>query len=263
MKFLATIILAFISSVLLFGQEQQEYSIPLSSPGERGTLDVSLHNGGITVEGYQGNEVKVIVTTIAEEGHEEAGRDGLRRVRKTASDLEIREHGNVVDISGGHSQQVNLKVQVPVNFNLSIGTHHNGTVVVSGVKGSHEINAHHGGITATQIGGSLIADTHHGGIKVTFTEVDAGSPMAFSTYHGDVDITLPASTGFNAKVKSTRGDIYTDFDVDLTVQAAEEKTKDDGTRAIKLSGWMVGAVGSGGEEYMFTTYHGDILMRKS
>ena len=263
MKIFTAICFILMFSNLIKGQDIQEYTVPLSDPSKKGTLEVSLHNGSVTVEGYAGSEVKVTVMAITEEDQETEVREGLRKVQKTASDLEIREHDNVVDIAGGHSHQINLKIQVPTNFDLSIGTHHNGPVMVSNIKGTLEVNAHHGGITAEKIAGSLVADTHHGTIKASFTQVDPGSPMAFSTYHGDVDITLPSNANFNAKVKSTKGDIFTDFDIDLSVQPAEEKTRSDGSKAIKLSGWMVGQIGSGGEEYMFTTYHGDILMRKS
>ncbi len=193
----------------------------------------------------------------------ESDREGLRRIANSAMDVEISEEDNVVEIDGGHSGRSDFVIQVPSSFNLEISTHHNGEVEVSNVTGEIEVDCHHGGISFRDIGGSVVADTHHGGITANFLSVDGDKPMAFSTYHGDVDITFPAGTSFNAKVKSVRGDIYTDFDVDMQLQQPQDKTTDSGRREIKIGGWMYGQVGTGGQEYMFNTYHGDVIMRKS
>ena len=42
----------------------------------------------------------------------------------------------------------------------------------------------------------------------------------------------------------------------------EEKKKGD-KKEIKMTGWTYGSIGQGGEEFMFDTYHGDIILRKS
>ena len=86
--------------------------------------------------------------------------------------------------------------------------------------------------------------------------------MAFSTYHGDVDITFPPSITGDVKMKSSKGEIFTDFDISLKKPEMEKNTKKNGAKEIKLSGWTRGTIGSGGPELMFTTYHGDIVIRK-
>ena len=43
----------------------------------------------------------------------------------------------------------------------------------------------------------------------------------------------------------------------------EKKTGNNGAKEIKLSGWTRGSIGSGGPELMFTTYHGDVVIRKN
>jgi hypothetical protein len=39
--------------------------------------------------------------------------------------------------------------------------------------------------------------------------------MAFTSMNGEVDVTLPASLKANLKLRSDRGDVFTDFDLQL------------------------------------------------
>ena len=40
--------------------------------------------------------------------------------------------------------------------------------------------------------------------------------MAFTSLNGIVDVTLPASVKANVKLRSDQGDVFTDFDIQLT-----------------------------------------------
>ena len=245
--------------------QKEEFVIPLTDPGKPGTLEVGLHHGGLKVMGYDGKEVRVTMEIIkAEDKGKESGEEksGLRRINNSSVDVQIEEYDNTVQISGDHSKQTNFLIQVPQKFDLNISTHHDGDVTVENVAGNMAVDCHFGKMSLNNIGGSLIADTHHGEIEVIFSSVDATKPMAFSTYHGDVDVTFPSSANFDAKVKTTKGEIYTDFDIDMKMMKSEEKKDEDGRRKIKIGGWMYGQVGSGGEEIMFNTYHGDVIIRR-
>lgn len=255
--------LVAFSGQLLFAQEQytKEISVPLSNPNAPGKLKVDLYNGGITVEGHSGKEVLVTMKTFASEDDGKRNKDGLRRIPNTGVEFEILEEENTVEIDGNHRGRTDFVVKVPRNFSLSIGTHHNGDVIVRNVSGEIEVDAHHGGMVLENVGGSVVADTHHGEIKVSFSSIKAGTPMAFSTYHGDVDITFPSSINASAKMKSDRGDIYADFDL-KTSTPEPVQTTDGKQKKIEISSWIYANLGSGGPEYMFTTHHGDIILRK-
>ena len=265
MKYL--IFLIIVSSLTIVSAQsvhEETFNVPLSDPNKPGKLEVSIHNGGITIEAYSGKEVVIQMKAVEPEDKEEAStREGLKRISGSALDVEISEEDNEVEIDGGNSGRTDFAVKVPVNFTLRISTHHNGDIKVKGVKGEMELDAHHGAIYMEDVAGSAIADTHHGEIKGNFTSITSDNPMAFSTYHGDVDITFPSNAGFEAKVKTTKGDIFTDFDLEMKMQNPEQSTDEDGRKEIKIGGWMYGTVGSGGQEYMFNTYHGDIILRKS
>ncbi|PHN02807.1 DUF4097 family beta strand repeat-containing protein [Flavilitoribacter nigricans] len=253
----------FAGSLAAQDQFSKEYSIPLSNPNAPGKLKVDLYNGGITVEGYSGKEVVITMKTYASEEDNERSKEGLRRIPNTGVEFEIVEDNNEVEIDGNHRGRTDFIVKVPQNFGLSISTHHNGDVVVRNVSGEIEVDAHHGGMELENVSGTVVADTHHGGIKVVFNSVKSGSPMAFSTYHGDVDITFPGNTNASAKMKSDRGDIFADFDLKTaTPEPQKMQTTEGGRRKIEISSWIYANIGSGGPEYMFTTHHGDIIIRK-
>lgn len=257
--------ICLLASFCLVGQEEQEFTIPLSNPGEAGKLVASLHRGSVRVEGYDGKEVKIKV--VSPENDENYNRDssknGLRRIPNTAAQFNVEELDNVVTISGVKNRRVDFLIMVPRSFSLQLKTHHDGYINVKNVEGNIEADGHHEDIELTGISGSVIADTHHGEIKVEFNEVDKNTPMAFSTYHGDIDISLPGDVDGSTKIKTTKGEIYTDFDLDLKVELNNVQTQSGGGTKIKVGGWLKGDLGSGGPEYMFSTYHGDVIIRKN
>ncbi|NNF35684.1 MAG: DUF4097 family beta strand repeat protein [Saprospiraceae bacterium] len=258
------ICLLMLLTISLGAQETTEetHTIPLSNPGQAGMLEVDIQNGNITVETHSGQDV--IVTLTGHNGKEKEKDDtnkyGLKKVSNNVMETEITEENNYVEIDGGYKGRMDVHVMVPENFSLELDSHHNSDIMVKNVKGTIEANSHHGEITMENISGSVVADTHHGAIKVDFASIDNDKPMAFSTYHGNVEVTLPASSSFNPKVKSSRGDVYTDFEIDLRPVSSEGKNK--GKYKIG-GGWLQGKVGSGGQEMMMNSYHGDIIIRKA
>ncbi len=263
---LYTLLIALLMLMQFEGTAQssskQEYTLPLSNPGQPGKLYAKLHRGAIKVEGYSGKDV--IVTVLPGDDDDEDGyssRSSLRRIPNTATQFEIVEQNNEVRIQGVNNKHINFEVKVPTDFSLQLNTHHDGYIEVSDVNGEIVADGHHEDIVLRNIGGSAIVDTHHGEIKVSFTSVTKGTPMAFSTYHGDIDVSFPAGIDGSTKIKTTKGEIYTDFDIDLKVESAVVKSGGSGTK-IEVGGWLRGDIGSGGAEYLFSTYHGDVILRE-
>lgn len=263
MKKIYIYLLMFLT-ISLGAQEttKETHTIPLTNPGQAGMLEVDIQNGSITVETHSGQDVIVTLIGYNVKKEEKGSGDkyGLKKVSNNVMDTEITEENNYVEIDGGNKGRMDVHVMVPANFSLELDSHHNSDIMVKNVKGSIEANSHHGEITMENITGSVVADTHHGAIKVGFASIDNDRPMAFSTYHGNVEVTLPATASFNPKVKSSRGDVYTDFEIDLRPVSTEGKNK--GKYKIG-GGWLQGQVGNGGQEMMMNTYHGDIIIRKA
>ena len=263
MKNISLLFIALFTSFMVQGQsETQEFTIPLTDPGKPGKLMVDIQNGNIKVEGHTGKDVLVKIKAHPGGDYKSKssrGREGLRRIPNNALSFEISEANNRVMIDGNRNRRTDFHIMVPRQFTLILETHHNGDVYVSDVSGEIEVNSHHGEIGMEGISGSVIADTHHGEIRAKFDAVTAGQPMAFSTYHGDVDITFPNNVDGKTKIKTERGDIYTDFEMEMKIQRKEES--EDGVKKY-FGGWLYGNLGKGGPEFMFNTYHGDVILRK-
>ena len=57
--------------------------------------------------------------------------------------------------------------------------------------------------------------------------------MAFSSLSGTVDVTLPATTKANLKLRSDNGDVFTDFDVQQTRRRPRAATPSPGSRRFQ------------------------------
>lgn len=266
-------ITACMAGTLMLGQQAQSdrVTVPFSNPSRPGFLEARVHNGGITVKGYEGKEV-IIEARVREHSLTEAldtpekGKD-LRRIRVMAgTGLEVEEKDNIMEVGvSSLKQTVDLVIQVPYNTSLELSSHNNGDIVVERVKGEVEVNNHNGKLILTAISGSVVANTFNGGIRVTFEEVNPGKPMSFTTWDGDIDITFPPTIKAKVKMNSELGDAFSDFDIqiDPTPQKVmEDERKEGGKFKISFDKYIIGKINGGGPEYTFKTYNGDILIRK-
>ena len=258
----------FTALVLLSGgamaQDSQRFAIPLTSPGAPVTLKADVMSGILSVTAYEGNEV-VVVAALETEEREIERRDGMMRIPNSSIGLSIEERDNVVEISSDWSQNATrIEIQVPANTSLEISTVNGGELKVEGVSGTHELQNVNGGITATNISGTLVANTTNGDVTVTFRSLEANTPMSFTTFNGDVDLTLPGDTAAKLLLNSGRGDILTDFEIEIEPQETKV-TRDENERGykVRIEKQVVGRIHGGDTEFRLKTYNGDIVVRKA
>lgn len=180
-------------------------------------------------------------------------------------DVSAEEKNNTVNIDANTTRQtVDLTIKVPQRFSLKISTINNGTIEVENVNGNLEATNVNGYIHLTNIAGSAVANTVNGNLIATFKSIDSGTPMAFSTLNGNVDVTFPASVKANSKLKSDRGDIYSDFDIDVDKnQSKVSRTSQSGMYQVKIDDWVYGKINGGGPEVMMKNMNGNIYIRKA
>ncbi len=257
-----------------FGQEvaKEQLTVALSAPGKPGSLEVKLVRGGIRVTGYGGKDVVIDAAarankpTSAGSPANPGSAAGLKRISTTHSlILTAEEKNNRVEITTEPWKgPVDLTIRVPRNFSLKVGTVNDGDITIENVAGELEITNANGDITLSQIAGSAVANTVNGDIKATFSSITAGAPMAFSTLNGKVDVTLPANTSVALKMKSDRGEVYSDFDVALSKsQPKVTRSSQNGLNRISTDNWTYGKLNNGGAEVMMQTFNGDIFLRKA
>ena len=246
-------------------QSGDHVSVNLSDPSRPALVKASLVSGGITVKAYEGKEV---VVEARARNHESARSDSnMKRIIVSSTGLSVEEENNEVRIStDSYMRSIDLTISVPVHTSLKLSAVNSGDIVVTGVDGELDVNDVNGSITLNNVSGSAVAHALNGRLLATFTRVNQ-KPMAFSSLNGDIDVTFPADLKANLSIKSDRGDILSDFDVQIQASApqptVEDGRKNGGKYRVKIDKTVHGTIGGGGPEYQFTNFNGGIYIRKA
>jgi Putative adhesin len=268
-KIAGTIIITMLLTGRLFaqdGEKTQQLVVPLSQPGKPFKLDVGLLSGSITVSTYEGKDVIIDVQGgEGRRGHGDERVNGMKRLDANNMSVQAEELDNRVTVHGDANKKADLTIKIPQNeVDLKLHTVNDGNINVSNASGELEISNVNGYIKLNNISGSVVANTVNGKVEVTFKTIDPKAPMAFSTLNGNVDVTFPVGLKANVKLKSDRGDIYTDFDV-VTEQHKPNVTRssNSGMLSLKIEDWVYGKIDGGGPEILMKNMNGNIYIRKA
>jgi DUF4097 and DUF4098 domain-containing protein YvlB len=240
-------------------------SVNLSDPSRPGLVKVSLVNGGITVKAHEGKEIIVEARGRSRESARNEG--GPKRLTISTTGLAVEEENNEVRINTeSYMRAIDLTITVPVHTSLHLRAINDGDIVVTGVDGEIDVDDINGSVTLNNIAGSAVAHALNGKLLATFSHVNQ-KPMAFSSLNGDIDVTFPADLKANVSIRSDRGDVFSDFDVQLRA-AAPEPVVEDGRRhggkyRVKIDKTVHGTINGGGPEMQFTNFQGQIYIRKA
>ncbi len=259
--------LVLAAAVLPLLAQPDRVTVPLSNPSQPAQLKVSLINGSISVKGYGGNEV--VVTSEAGERRQRPGPDeseGLHRIATNTSGMEIDEENNVVTIKNEMPMRpTNIQVQVPVHTSVKLNNV-NGSISVEGIDGEIDAETVNGSVTLTDVAGAAVAHALNGAVLAKFNRVAPNKPMAFSSLNGKIDVTLPPDVKCTVKVKTDRGELYSDFDIiaKSSPQATTaENRSGEGRYRVKIERSFYGTINGGGPEYQFSNMNGNIYVRKA
>jgi hypothetical protein len=89
--------------------------------------------------------------------------------------------------------------------------------------------------------------------------------MSFVTFHGDIDVTLPADAKVNVRVKSNMGEVFSDFDIALKQAPPDSENspkKEGGKFRVSLDRSIYGTINGGGPEMKFENFSGNVYLRK-
>jgi len=156
---------------------------------------------------------------------------------------------------------------VPAQTSINVKAMFGGNMTIENIAGDIEAENFNGQVNISNASGSVVAHSMNGKITVSLNRVPSDKSMSFSTFNGDVDVTLPADTKARFKMRTDFGEIYTDFDVKMEANAPpvveEEKDKKGKTRRrVRVDGTQSGTINGGGPEMQFTTFNGRILIHK-
>ncbi|HVN09939.1 MAG TPA: DUF4097 family beta strand repeat-containing protein [Patescibacteria group bacterium] len=260
-----------LTPIPLGAQAQQSapdrITVKLTDPSRPALIKASLVNGGITVKAYDGTEVIVEARARDQESDRQASSGGLRRLNISRTGLSVEEDNNEVRIStDSHLRPIDLTISVPAHTSLKLSAVNDGDILVTGVDGEMDVNDVNGSVTLNHVSGNCVAHALNGKVLATFVRVNPQKPMAFSSLNGDIDVTFPADLKANVNLRSDRGDVFSDFDVQLQASAPQQTVEDSrghgGKYRVKIDKSVRGTINGGGPEYQFTNFQGSIYIRK-
>ncbi|HZM58913.1 MAG TPA: hypothetical protein VFB85_03935, partial [Vicinamibacterales bacterium] len=273
------------SSAQAATQTPQQVTVPLSDPSRPATLRVNLMWGGVTIRGSNRKDVLieaqsaterrgrgvvysdgggVIVLGRGRSGRGDSGRSdsdttGLRRLTQPGG-FSIEENNNEIVLSSGwNNRGLDFTIEMPARANLKLSTLNAGPIVVENIDGEIEVNNQNESITMTNVSGSVVANAHNGRLKVEMTRVSPDKPMAFTTFNGPVEVTLPSTLKANLRLRSDHGEILSDFDIQVRPVSASPSQNvrgPDGRIRIEVNQSIQGTVNGGGPEFEFRSFNG-------
>ena len=243
-------------------------SVPLSDPSRPALIDISLVQGSITVRGANRKDVAVVARPDPDRPSRRFDPDatGLRRIPQTAG-YRITEEGNRIKVSSDSpNRALTFEIEAPTRTNLKLSTVNGGEILVENIEGDLEVSNVNGSITLNGVAGSVVAGTTNGGVRATLTRVTTAREMAFTSLNGTVDVTLPATTKANLRLRSDHGDVYSDFDVQIAPAASsptvQETRGTNGRYRINRNRSIVGTINGGGPEFELRTFNSNVYVRR-
>jgi hypothetical protein len=279
-------LLLLITGTLYAQNTTDTVHVPLSDPSRPARIHAHVMVGSIIVRGTSNSKEVVVETKPSSGRYRERDRDrdrdmpepptpptppapagtqGMHRLYGPGGrGLDIVEDNNLVNIKASPWSHGDMTITVPRHASLELRTLGGGTISVEDVDGEIDANGLAGSVDLKNVGGSVVVHSLNGEIKVTLDRVDPSKPMSFSTMNGNIDVTLPGNVRANVRMKTDNGEIYSDFDVKLDGETHISSDTDRSGTAhhYRIDRIIRGTINGGGPEYQFTSFNGNIMIRK-
>lgn len=194
----------------------QDYKVSVENTKDA-KLILEDFTGDLPIEGYSGNEI--IVSTGHHFEQNERSK-GLKPIYAAGTDntgiaVAMEKNGNRISLRCllPITQSADYRLRVPENMALEITRNcaKGGNTTISNIRNEVDFKGCHD-IALKNVTGPLVISTIDGSVNVTFTEVAKDKPISISSVSGEVDVALPAKTGFSLEMGTVSGNMYSDFD---------------------------------------------------
>lgn len=242
----------------------QVVDIPLSRPGEPVTLEIDIVSARIEVIGEQRDDATFEVSVAGGE-RKIVTPSGTRAIEGGSYAFEIEEDDNEISFdTDWRADKVTVLARVPRRADVRLETVNNGEILVSNITGNLELQNTNGPITAKGISGSVIAESVNDTIDVSFDRLDDVNVSSFESLNGDLSLRLPGNAGAQLHLDSARGEIFSDFEVDVVPTEGTVQRDEDGNGvSVRIENVIVAKINGGGPIVRLKTLHGDIRIRKA
>ena len=241
---------------------QERVVVPARNTSHPRQVFVKTFNHAIIVKTYEGKDVIVETgTDRTRERRPPADTAGMKRL-DTRGGLAVTEEDNVIHVNTSMTSEGPVTVTVPADTSLNLQTH-NSNVDVTGVRGEIVAHTFNGHINLTNVSGTVVADTFNGPINATMDGVDGSKPLSFSTFNSKIDVTFPAGLKANVAVKTNHGDVFSDFDVNMSAgPSLQADNSGQGKYRVRFDRGLTGTINGGGVPISFHTFNGAVYIRK-
>ncbi|MFC5410155.1 DUF4097 family beta strand repeat-containing protein [Larkinella bovis] len=237
----------------------QEYKTKLGNSKDRKVV-LEMDAGDYKIEGYDGDEVSVRTSVQLDAPPERA--KGLKPLYYSAVDnsgigLAVNLENGVLKIEKATRKDIDYTIRMPKKAALLVRQTNwrNGSLAVSNLDGDLEIKTTNAPMTLKNVTGPIVANTTNGEVNVVFTTLSQEKPTSITTISGPIDVTLPANSKANLKLRSINGEMYTDFDLGL-------KASKEGLPKIGGGNNVEGSTNGGGVEIQLNSISSNIYIRK-
>ncbi len=248
-----------------------------------GAQSVEVDNvfGSIRVTGYDGPEVVVeankTITADNSERIEAAKREVKLDMTQNGGDVRLyvdgpfrcncedrpsfrsrnnmREHGH-----RGYKVAYDFDIKVPRNTALYLGAVNEGKIEVAKTTGDYDIENINGGVQMDDVAGSGHVYALNGKVTITFAKNPAHDSY-FGSLNGAVEAWFQPGLSADVRVKTFNGGVYTDFPASYLPAVAGKPERKDGHYIYRSNDFQGIRIGSGGPEYKFENFNGDIRIR--
>ncbi|MDF7813437.1 DUF4097 family beta strand repeat-containing protein [Hymenobacter sp. YC55] len=186
--------------------------LTMAAPGAGQTLTIDgRRNGGITVRGWDGADVRVRARV------QSWGRSSDAQAQ--VKDVQIKSSGNTLRAeagSGDDNWSVSYEVFVPRKTALALTTY-NGGISIDGVQAPITFEAYNGGISLANLGGDVHGSTKNGGVSVRLSGNKwEGKGLDVTTTNGGITWRIPESYSAQLKTQTVHGGLSTDYPITVT-----------------------------------------------
>jgi hypothetical protein len=196
------------------GRACEVRTVPVRLSGRAIEVD-GRENGGIKVQGWNGDSVRVTARIQAWDDDDAGASSLLKEIRITTDGRRVLAEG---PSSGWHRRNwsVSYMIWVPRNFDLTLEAN-NGGLGVTGVRGKLDLRTTNGGLSLDDVGGDVHARTQNGGLNVNLAGNQwDGAGLDAETQNGGVRVSIPEKYAATLETGTVNGSMQTDFPI--TVQ---------------------------------------------
>jgi DUF4097 and DUF4098 domain-containing protein YvlB len=259
----ALAVLALNASAYAQGRPQV-VNVPLSRPADPVHLEIDVPRARIEIVGEDRDDAMFEVSVAGGE-RKIVTPSGAQLIKGGSYSFEIDEDDNEISFgSDWRADKVTVLARIPRQADVALSTVNDGEIIVRNITGNLELRNTNGPITVTNLTGSVIAESVNETIDVGFDKIDDVNASSFETINGDIYVRIPANAGAQVHLDSARGEILSDFEVEIMPTEGTVKRNEDGNGvAVRIEHVIVAKINGGGPVLRLKTLHGNIHIREA